>query len=390
VYDPLEEALQENFFEPALGWRADDALLRRRCALPARLSGLGIPVPGNMAKQERATAVAGVTELCDAILRQDKAYVQDRQALSMKRHAARAKREEQQTAEARELLKLLSGRSRKALEEALDIGNGFDWLTHAPLDHLGLSLDRQTFRDAVALRMGVPLPDPLPDYCPSCGAPFDLAHALKCKNGDWVRRRHDEVARTWMTLFKRISSTVQPEPFLAAPIGLSCKKLGAKADIFVMGLSRSGQGTFFDVAVVDTGASCHVDRKALQVLRDKEQRKRAKYEERAELSGATFAPLVCSVYGTLAPESAAVLAATIGKLDEENAEKRSTGRMLRVALQISILKATSLCIRARSLTEAPQVSESPDLEADCAVALADARPLTDDGLVASRGAGAGF
>ena len=64
--------------------------------------------------------------------------------------------------------------------------------------------------------------------------------------------------------------------------------------------------------------------------------------------------------------------------------------MLRVALQISILKATSLCIRARSVTEPPQASETPDLEADCAVALADARPMTDDGLVASQGTAAGF
>ena len=242
VFESLEEALQENFFQPALGWRADESLLRRRCALPARLSGLGIPIPSEMAKQEQETAQAGVSDLCDAILRQDKDFVQDRQAISMKRHAARSKREEQQTREARELLKQLTGRSRKALEEALDVGNGFDWLSHAPLDYLGLSVDRQAFRDAIALRMGVPLPDPLPEYCPSCGAPFDIAHALKCKSGDWVKRRHNEVALTWMTLFKRISSTVQSEPYLAAPIGLkrstTSKKIGAKADIFATGLYR--------------------------------------------------------------------------------------------------------------------------------------------------------
>ena len=90
------------------------------------------------------------------------------------------------------------------------------------------------------------------------------------------------------------------------------------------------------------------------------------------------------------PEAAAALAVAISKIEEGNTEKRSTGRMLRVALQISILKATSLCIRARSLTEPPQMADTPDLEADCAVALADARPLTDDGLVASQGAAAAF
>ena len=307
----------------------------------------------------------------------------------MKQNAARQKREALQTAEAREILKLLTGRSRKAMEEAFDMGNGFDWLSHAPLDHLGLSLDRQRFFEAIALRMGVELPDSLPDFCPSCGAPFDIAHALKCKNGDWVKRRHNEVARTWATLFKRVSPTVEMEPYLSSPVGAkrpsTSKKVGARADIFATGIFRNGQGAYFDIAVIDTGAACHV-----AALKDKEQRKRVKYEERAEMAGGTFAPLVCSVYGTLAPEAAKVLSLAIARLDEENGEKRSSGRMLRVGVQVAILKATSLCLRARSMTEPPKETDLTALSEDCQAAMSDARPMTDDSPLASkRGGGSG-
>ena len=194
--------------------------------------GLGIPDPRDMARHERASALAGGEELVEAILGQKKNFVQDNAAIHMKRDAAREARLQDCENVARELLAQLTGRARRALEEALECPNGGDWLSHLPLEYLGLDMDRQTFRDAIALRMGRDLPDALLTCCPSCGeAGFDVPHALKCKAGDWVRRRHDEVAKAWMRLFKRVSPTVVPEPHLAAPVNLqrrtTSKKVGA-------------------------------------------------------------------------------------------------------------------------------------------------------------------
>ena len=283
-----------------------------------------------MARHERASALAGGEELVEAILGQKKNFVQDNAAIHMKRDAAREARLQDCENVARELLAQLTGRARRALEEALECPNGGDWLSHLPLEYLGLDMDRQTFRDAIALRMGRDLPDALPTCCPSCGeAGFDVPHALKCKAGDWVRRRHDEVAKAWMRLFKRVSPTVVPEPHLAAPVNLqrrtTSKKVGARADIMATGTQRPGQNTFYDVAVVDTGAASYLGKKALTVLRDKEQRKTDKYEERAEMLGGTFVPLVCSVYGTLAPESVRAMNKVVSELDGDKPEKRSTG-----------------------------------------------------------------
>ena len=150
------------------------------------------------------------------------------------------------------------------------------------------------------------------------------------------------------------------------------------------GIQRPGQNTFFDVAVLDTGAESYLGKKALTVLRDKEQRKTAKYEERAQMLGGTFVPLVCSVFGTLAPESAKMLSHIVGELKEEQPEKRCTTKMQRVALQVAILKATSLCLRARSVTSLPEAPEPQGYE-DCRVAHADARPALDDGPLPPRG-----
>ena len=93
--------------------------------------------------------------------------------------------------------------------------------------------------------------------------------------------------------------------------------------------------------------------------------------------GTTFVPLVCSVYGTLAPESARTIAKVVGEL-EERAEKRCTSKMIRIGLQVAILKATSLCLRARSVAEVPEAPEPAGFE-DCQVAYADSRPALDDG-----------
>jgi hypothetical protein len=193
-------------------------------------------------------------------------------------------------------------------------------------------MGHQSFRDAIALRMGRDLPDALPDHCPSWGeADFDVSHALKCKSGDWVRRRHDEVVKAWMSLFKKATPTVVHEPHLAAPVNLKRRTtstmLGARADILATGIQQPGQNTFFDVAVVDTGARGYRAKKAMTVLQDKEQRKTDKYEERAEMMGGTFVSLVCSVYGTLAPESVKTLTRVVGELNEDTPEKRCTSKM---------------------------------------------------------------
>ena len=248
-----------------------------------------------------------------------------------------------------------------------------------PLESLGLALDKQTFRDAVALKMGRDFPDPLPQICPSCDAPFDISHALKCKKGGWVRRRHDEVKDAWATLFKKVSSSVGKEPYLPSAIGMRFEKTttttkpDARADLLVRGLFQPLQEAYLDVAVHDTGAEGYSRLSPSQLLKDRETFKRGKYEERCRLSG-TFAPLICSVYGTLAPEASKILSLVVNGLDSEDPEKAAAVSMQRVYLQIATVKATSLCLRARSRSLLPPCESFPEALEDCRLAVANTAP----------------
>ena len=145
------------------------------------------------------------------------------------------------------------------------------------------------------------------------------------------------------------------EPFLPSCDGVhfsrktTTRKLDARADILVSGLFQRFQDAYLDVAVLDTGAACYEKKTSRQVLAAKEISKRGKYEERVSLGGA-FAPLVCSVYGTLGREASAILSRVVNGLDTGRPEKKDTAVMQAVYLQMAVVKATSRCLRARSRT----------------------------------------
>ena len=142
-----------------------------------------------------------------------------------------------------------------------------------------------------------------------------------------------------------------------------------------------------DVFCTDTAAESYVNRKPKSCLREKETRKRGKYWERVEPLG-SFAPLGCSVYGTLAPEAEAILTLVVKGLDKDKAEKRSTVAWERVALQVGIAKAVSLCLRSRAQFARPSEYAEPedvDVEAleDCQLAVLESRPPAEVEVVAA-------
>ena len=161
--------------------------------------------------------------------------------------------------------------------------------------------------------------------------------------------------------------------------------MDARADILVSGLYRLLEDTYLDVFCTDTAAESYVNRKPKSCLQEKETRKRGKYWERVEPLG-SFAPLGCSVYGTLAPEAEAILTLVVKGLDKDKVEKRSTVAWERVALQVGIAKAVSLCLRSRAQFARPsECVEAEDVEAleDCQLALMESRPPVEAEVVAA-------
>ena len=68
----------------------------------------------------------------------------------------------------------------------------YHWLTVLPLARHHFDLSAQEFRDALAIRYKKPLVC-APDICDGCGAEFTLSHALSCRKGGLVIRRHNGV-----------------------------------------------------------------------------------------------------------------------------------------------------------------------------------------------------
>ena len=306
VFGPLEMALVEMFFPSVFGWAPTDTDFR--LGLPARHGGLGIQEVPVLAGEEWASSASLTGVLTEAILRQDKGYVEDLRASRTRRAERLRVRDFGCRLVADEVERELDGRAWRGFHEGRMRG-GSAWLSVIPMESLNLDLDGQTFRDAVALRMGVELPDPLPDSCPSCGEPFSLAHALKCKKGGWVVRRHKEVVRAWMSYLRKggfPNPIEEPEiPPLRGVTGRPATTLepDARADMLVRGVFREQENAFFDVAVLDTGADFRGRESTAEILVKYEKTKRSRYSDRIAPVG-SFTPLVCSVYGTLAPDAA--------------------------------------------------------------------------------------
>ena len=199
-------------------------------------------------------------------------------------------------------------------------------------------------------------------------------------------KRHNQVARVWCALFKRVSTFVKAEPFVAPALPCymtrpsTTRRVDARADILVGGLYRLLEDAYLDCFVTDTAADSYVKRKPKACLSEKETRKHGKYDERVKPIGA-FSALGCSVYGTLAPEAERILNLVIRGLDEahvDKVEQRSTVAWERVALQVGIAKAVSLCLRSRSQFANLPVDEcagTDDVESleDCTLAVIEAR-----------------
>ena len=171
-----------------------------------------------------------------------------------------------------------------------------------------------------------------------------VAHLLSCPNGPWVRRRLKELARQEPVLgpvrgppFRNNKTTTDP---------------GARTDIVARGFFEPQRDAHFDVTIIDTAQPSAL-KKGLRpetVLATAQREKRDMYEERVERLGGSFTPFAASVYGTLAPESERVILTLMDKMKKAHGGRVPSESCARLRIQLAILKATSQCIRSRSLT----------------------------------------
>ena len=79
----------------------------------------------------------------------------------------------------------------------------------------GTNMSSLEFRDALRIRYGL-TPINLASHCNGCGAPFTISHAMCCKIGGLVSRRHEAGKYEWISLCKMAfgPSKIIDEPYI--------------------------------------------------------------------------------------------------------------------------------------------------------------------------------
>ena len=97
--------------------------------------------------------------------------------------------------------------NQRELENAQQKGAS-NWLTTLPLSWFGYVLNKQEFRDSIALRYNWQI-DNIPKHC-RCGSPNDINQCLTCKLGgyQYVIMRHNLVRDTIANVMKEVCHDV--------------------------------------------------------------------------------------------------------------------------------------------------------------------------------------
>ena len=217
------------------------------------------------------------------------------------------------------------------------------WLAVLPIEKDQFDLSAQEFRDGLALRYRKPLLC-LPSNCDGCGASFTVTHALDCRVGGLVGRRHNEVRDAFGDLASLVWSQVRREPIVKESSGVDEGTL--VADLCVRGVWQPQCDALFDIRVVDTDAPSYSRQSPRSVLCSAESEKKKKYLQACHDRRADFTPLCVSIDGMLGAEAEFFLK-RLGDFLAVKWERPFSVVMgwIQARLSFAILRATMLCVR---------------------------------------------
>ena len=348
---PLENAIRNKFIPALLGCNVNDDL-RTLLSLPPRLGGMGIINPLEIAKDEYSNSSHLADHLKKLIIKQDKSgKVNNQEILDIKKKITKD-RELKQKEKLREIEENISDKiERKRLQMTQEKGAS-SWLTTLPLKDLGFSLNKQEFRDTVALRYSLPVIRNLPITC-ACGESFTTDHAMICKMGGFVSIRHNEVRDTIQEMMQEICIDVKKEPILIPLSGetiskaTSNKQDNARVDLSARDFWSKGERAHFDIRVFDPMAQSYKEENLDKIHLKHEKEKRRTYEERIiRIEKGSFTPLVFTIMGGASTGTQKALS----KIAEKLSEKRGTPcsivmAWLRCKLSFALLRGANLCLR---------------------------------------------
>ena len=185
-------------------------------ALPTRYGGLGIPCLHEEAEFEFNTSITISDQLAKLIIAQSSVLTLDEQEMCSTRSSVKSSRSTRIKNIADSLDQRLSPEQLRTVTLAHDKGAS-GWLNVLPLEDEGYVLNKEEFRDALALRYNKSIPN-LPSQC-LCGKSFNPTHAMVCKTGDFIHAHHDNVKNLEASLLSRVCKDVAIDPSLLPVTG---------------------------------------------------------------------------------------------------------------------------------------------------------------------------
>jgi hypothetical protein len=223
------------------------------------------------------------------------------------------------------------------------------WLQAVPVPSLGLHLDEETVRVAVALRLGATVCER--HQCRLCGRQVDELghHGLSCVKSAGRLPRHahlNEVVRRGLA-----SAGI---PAILEPVGLD--RDGKRPDGLTLFPYHGGQCLTWDATCSDTFADSMLIQTALQpgaAARAAETRKRRLYSEIG--SRYIFTPVAIETSGVLGPDTANFISELGHRITARTGERREAA-WLRQRLSIALVRGNAAAVLATAATARKPIS----------------------------------
>ena len=322
---------------------------RKLWSLPVRLGGMGFPIFSELCKVEYESSLESTESLRPKIIAQDPFFVHDKKSEKQ----VNSRIQSNKNARNKQILDEL--RSRMSLEQvrANDIcqmKGASAWLTALPLKEEGYVLSKREFFDAVSLRYRWDIKR-LPINC-VCSKPFTADHAMSCKNGGYIHRRHDRIRDIFAGLLDDVAHGVCTEPPLQPLSGEILNRNAnedpnARLDIEARGFWQDSERALFDIKVFNPFAKSHLATNLESAFKINEKQKKTAYNMRVvKVEHASFTPVVLSSSGGFGVETSKF----VSTLSHKTAEKKDivqsvVANYIRTKVSFELVKSQVACLR---------------------------------------------
>ena len=200
---------------------------------------------------------------------------------------------------------------KRAIESA-SVKGASSWLNTLPIENLGYALNKEEFRDALALRCNWIIQN-IPPHC-ACGHDSNIDHLLTCKRGGCVIMRHNAIRDALANVMKEICHDVKIEPALI-PVepeerfetGLNPAN-NTQLNISARGFWAPFDRTYFDIRVRHPNCPSNRNQILERIYEKNENAKKTAYNERVmRVERGPFTPMVFLTSAGMSRECASVV-----------------------------------------------------------------------------------